>query len=59
MGNPGSKLEHNKKSDELGDASVPSTPISTPKTRVIDNDPRSPSTNIVRTPIQVHIAYIY
>ncbi|GLV37908.1 hypothetical protein CBL_06390 [Carabus blaptoides fortunei] len=52
MGNLSSKQE-NKQGEETENASVPSTPISTPKTRVIEDDPRSPSTNIVRTPIQI------
>lgn len=41
-------------------ASLPSTPILTPKIKVLDLDPRSPTANIIRTPIQVkHVFNFY
>lgn len=44
------------------EASLPSTPISTPKSnisKIFDLDPRSPSTNIVRTPVQVIKVFVF
>lgn len=58
MGNPASKIGQEIKEIEVTQGSVSSTPISTPKVSrsqksITDCDPRSPSANIVRTPILV------
>ncbi|XP_072388929.1 uncharacterized protein [Diabrotica undecimpunctata] len=54
MGMPNSKFGKEIPKEELHEGSVPSTPILTPKT-IMDKewDPRSPSLNIARTPLEV------
>lgn len=54
MGMPSSKFGQEIEQEEPTKGSLPSTPILTPKSsRLADLDPRSPSENIVRTPIDV------
>lgn len=54
MGINVSKPGHTYKDHEPDQGSLPSTPILTPKNKdFAEFDPRSPSANIVRTPIQV------
>lgn len=59
MGNPISKIDKNVKDEEpIEKGSLPSTPILTPKisrTQEVIIDPRSPSNNVVRTPLEVSI----
>ncbi|XP_017777711.1 PREDICTED: cell division cycle-associated protein 3-like [Nicrophorus vespilloides] len=53
MGNYASKVVEEIKEEKTESCSVPTTPILTPKVKILSEfDPRSPSTNIVRTPIQ-------
>ncbi|XP_022914448.1 repetitive organellar protein-like [Onthophagus taurus] len=53
MGTEASKIQEDVKEEIVPEGSVPSTPILTPKTNLIrDLDPRSPSNNVVRTPIE-------
>lgn len=59
MGAPASKFGQEIAEEELTKGSLPSTPILTPKTfKLADLDPRSPSDNIVRTPIEVSSIFI-
>lgn len=55
MGAPASKFGQEIEQEEPAQGSLPSTPILTPKTRLTDLDPRSPSENINRTPIDVSL----
>ncbi|GJQ82177.1 hypothetical protein Trydic_g6007 [Trypoxylus dichotomus] len=56
MGAPASKFGQEIEEEAAAQGSLPSTPILTPKTRLVDLDPRSPSENIVRTPIEMLLA---
>lgn len=54
MGLSNSKIVKQPKKDNSEKTSAVSSPISTPQTpRKTDFDPRSPSTNISRTPLEV------
>lgn len=54
MGLSNSKIVKQPKKDNSEKTSAVSSPISTPQTpRKNDFDPRSPSTNISRTPLEV------
>lgn len=54
MGLSNSKIAKQTKKDNSEKSSTVSSPISTPQmTRKNDFDPRSPSTNISRTPLEV------
>ena len=59
MGNPNSKSDDSVSDDFHGNESLPFTPISNAKLGTVDLDPRSPSANVIRTPIEVITICIY
>lgn len=56
MGGTTSKIMNESK-EGLSENSAPSPPILTPQIRRLDLDPRSPSSDIARTPIEVTLHY--
>ncbi|KAF2905726.1 hypothetical protein ILUMI_00439 [Ignelater luminosus] len=52
MGSTSSKIMNESK-DGLSENSIPSAPVLTPQIRRLELDPRSPSSDIARTPIEV------